>query len=88
MPTVHLRIRGRVQGVGFRYFTLETAQALGVHGWVQNVPTGDVEAVGQGDQASLDAWVDRLRKGPSMARVDDIRLESENTESFDSFEIR
>ncbi len=65
-------VRGRVQGVGFRYFTLRQARALGVTGWVRNEPDRSVSLEAEGPRASLEALLDALRQGPSAARVTDV----------------
>lgn len=69
---VHLRIQGRVQGVYYRASCRQQAQALGLCGWVRNRWDGSVEAVAEGPQASLDAFVAWCRQGPPSARVDDL----------------
>ena len=64
-------VRGRVQGVGFRYFVLWEAQRLGLRGYVRNQLGGrGVEVVAEGGRADLNALVARLRIGPPVARVD------------------
>ena len=70
--TKHLIISGRVQGVGFRYFTKKSAESLGVSGWVKNLRSGDVEAVLQGNLESVTEMMNRLETGPTTARVDEI----------------
>ena len=67
---------GRVQGVGFRYFTQDTARREGLTGVVRNLPDGRVEAVAQGDLESLERFEAALRRGPSRARVDSIDIDS------------
>jgi len=69
MHRVHLVIQGRVQGVGFRYFVLRRAQALGLHGWVRNRADGAVETEAEGGRPALDDFVDAMRQGPPAARV-------------------
>ena len=71
--TKHVIISGRVQGVGFRYFTKKSAESLGVSGWVKNLRSGDVEAVLQGSSESVDEMMNRLEAGPTTARVDEIK---------------
>ncbi len=71
--TKHVIISGRVQGVGFRYFTKKSAESLGVSGWVKNLRSGDVEAVLQGSSESIDEMMNRLEAGPTTARVDEIK---------------
>ena len=63
-------VRGRVQGVGFRYFVHREAMALGLTGWVANEQDGSVKCVAVGDRAVLDAFLERLRAGPPAAIVD------------------
>jgi acylphosphatase len=68
-------IGGRVQGVGFRMFTEARAAAEGVHGYVQNLPDGRVEALVEGDQESVDRIELALRRGPAGARVESFEVE-------------
>ena len=67
-------VRGRVQGVGFRYFAQREAMALGVAGWVRNMDDGRVEVFGQGSPALLDAFQGRLWQGPQWAEVRDVEV--------------
>jgi acylphosphatase len=62
-------VQGRVQGVGYRYFVQREADALGVCGFVRNLPDGSVEVVAEGSEALMTQLEERLRKGPSFARV-------------------
>lgn len=69
-------VRGRVQGVGFRWFVWREAQRLGLGGFAHNLPDGRVEVVSQGSEEALDAMERVLTRGPTMARVDAVeRLE-------------
>jgi len=72
MPTtiVQVTITGRVQGVWFRGWTVETATALGLDGWVRNRRDGAVEALFAGPSDLVEAMVEKCRRGPRMARVD------------------
>ncbi len=85
-----LLISGRVQGVCFRHYTRKTALANGVCGWVRNLPDGRVEAVIEGPPDAVQATIAWCRRGPEMAQVDRIEVESEETLSaeFAGFEIR
>ena len=65
-------ITGLVQGVGYRYTTLRTAQELGLRGWVRNLPDGSVETWAQGKGAVLDEFIRFLRQGPRAARVQSV----------------
>jgi len=73
--TVRVRIAGRVQGVGFRYWTEETACGLGLAGWVRNRRDGAVEALIVGDEAAVGEMIKACRRGPSLARVDEIDVD-------------
>jgi acylphosphatase len=68
---VHVLVSGQVQGVGFRYATVDEARRLGVRGWVRNLPDGRVEAEAEGERAAVEALVRYLERGPPLARVDD-----------------
>jgi acylphosphatase len=83
-------IRGRVQGVGYRAFTEERAVALGLGGWVRNLPDGGVEAVVCGGEATLARLEHDLRQGPPAARVELIeRRACDASESIpERFEVR
>jgi acylphosphatase len=65
-------VRGRVQGVGFRWFVEREAHALGVAGWVRNNADGSVEVMAQGTTLQLSALKSKLRQGPRAARVDNV----------------
>ena len=65
-------VRGRVQGVGFRWFVEREAHILGIAGWVRNNSDGSVEVLGQGTREQLLGLRSRLRQGPRAARVDDV----------------
>ena len=70
MQTLHLRISGRVQGVGFRWFVREEARRLGLSGWVMNLGSGDVEVTAGGAPDSLERLRRAVGVGPSGAMVD------------------
>ncbi|KAA2214391.1 acylphosphatase [Teichococcus oryzae] len=67
-----VRIRGRVQGVGYRDWMVGEATRLGVQGWVRNRADGSVEALVAGDAAAVGALLTACRKGPALARVEQI----------------
>jgi acylphosphatase len=86
---VHVRIGGRVQGVGFRYFALREAQEHGVTGWVRNLSDGGVEARVEGSAEKVNAFLASLREGPRMSRVEEFDVRDvEATETFRRFEVR
>lgn len=68
-------VSGRVQGVGFRYFVQDHAAVEGVHGYVQNLPDGRVEAFVEGDEEAVLRVERAVRRGPPGARIDDVRSE-------------
>jgi acylphosphatase len=72
--TRHLLITGLVQGVGYRAGFASRARALGLSGWVRNRFDGSVEAVVQGDDASVEQIIAWARRGPAGARVADVRV--------------
>jgi len=82
-------IRGRVQGVGYRYFAQGVAERLGVRGFVRNLPSGDVEVFAEADGGTLELFKQELEQGPRMSRVTEI-IESdvESSGLYSSFQIR
>ncbi len=77
MEAVRARIRvtGMVQGVAFRASTVDEARRLGLRGFVRNLPDGSVEAEAEGERSAVEALVRWCRRGPRMARVDDVEVE-------------
>jgi acylphosphatase len=71
--TRHLQIRGRVQGVGFRFYMQRKAEELGVTGWVRNRLDGSVEAMLQGAPESVEAMISWARRGPRSAVVSELK---------------
>lgn len=81
-------IRGRVQGVGFRFFVTRNARALGVSGTVRNRADGAVEAILQAEAVeSVEEMVDRVRRGPPPARVEEVDVEDLEAKPYRGFEI-
>ena len=77
---VHYLVKGRVQGVGFRWFVQREAAELGLRGWVRNTDHGDVEVLAAGEPSELAELKDALHKGSRGSRVDAV-LEDELAES-------
>ena len=75
MERLHAVIHGEVQGVGFRYFLLDSARPLGLQGWVRNRSDGAVELVAEGERAKLELLLRAARQGPRHARVDTVDVE-------------
>jgi acylphosphatase len=80
-------VRGRVQGVGFRFFAERAARELGVRGWVRNLPDGCVESVAEGDEGAVTAYIARLEQGPWGARVEGVEVDAFSPQGFSSFEV-
>ncbi len=81
-------VRGRVQGVGFRWFVAREAHLLGVAGWVRNKSDGSVEVMAQGTSEQLAGLHGRLREGPRASRVDEVQVsEAEPQPGLESFRI-
>jgi acylphosphatase len=86
---VHIWVRGRVQGVGFRAFVQQIALQLNLKGWVRNVGWDQVEAIAEGDKAVLEKFVEVVRVGPRASHVEDARVEWESASGeFASFEVK
>ncbi len=93
MSTDHERLSAtvtrRVQGVGFRHFTMTKARALGLRGWVRNEPGGAVQFVAEGAREELRTLLEAVQDGPRSARVRDVQAEWETAEgAFDGFGVR
>ncbi|MBN1867963.1 acylphosphatase [Candidatus Sumerlaeota bacterium] len=89
MPRKRLVVSGRVQGVGFRFFTLEEAERLGVAGWVRNRSDGAVEIEAQAPEPTLDAFVRVIGEGPAFGRVRSIEsTDLHEVEGDSEFRIR
>ncbi|HDH96427.1 MAG TPA: acylphosphatase [Proteobacteria bacterium] len=87
LAAAHVYISGRVQGVFFRYSTEQEAKAAGVCGWVRNLPDGRVEAFFEGPRESVERMIRWCRKGPPMARVDDVQVEWVEPKGYENFRI-
>jgi acylphosphatase len=83
-------IEGQVQGVGFRYFAIRSAQRIGIKGWVRNLPDGRVETVGDGTPDQLARYESELRRGPPLASVTILQVMEilDESEPLSSFQIR
>ncbi len=86
----HIRLQGRVQGVGFRAFVEYCAHRIdGLTGWVRNVGYDTVEAVAEGQRADVELFIQMIKDGPSAARVDEAKVEWETpTGEFTQFGVR
>ena len=84
----HVRVSGRVQGVFFRAWTQGQARELEISGWIRNCPDGSVEAHLVGEEDAVARMVERMRHGPSDARVDAVIVEEVEPETTGRFELR
>ena len=86
---LHAIVKGRVQGVGFRYFTQERATVLGLLGWVRNRWDGTVEVTAEGDRQDLEKLLQALRRGPRASTVSGVRPEwQEASGEFEYFKVK
>lgn len=85
--TVHVRIEGRVQGVGFRAWVENEATGLGLDGWVRNRRDGTVEAVFGGDPDSVAEMLRRCKIGPPAARVTRVDVVAEDVQVDSGFQV-
>lgn len=85
---LHIKISGQVQGVNFRYYTIELARQLNLVGWVKNTEDGGVEISAQGEENNLQKLLEWAYHGPSSARVEDVEFEwGDGKDNFDGFRV-
>jgi acylphosphatase len=87
MPTVHLLITGKVQGVFYRATAKKVAGDLGVKGWIKNTKDDNVEATITGTEEQLKQFIEWCNKGPARAKVSEVTVTKVADEFFDDFEI-
>jgi len=84
-----IKVYGRVQGVNFRYFTVQKASELGLKGWVANQEDGSVLIVAEGQEEALEKLAQWAKKGPPLALVTKIEISQDPYQGeFDDFQIR
>jgi len=83
----YARVRGRVQGVGFRYSATREAHRLRLNGWVRNAGNGDVEVWAEGAEEKLKTFLAWLRRGPQFSRVDSVEKEDKTPRGFGDFGV-
>ncbi len=86
---VHIWVKGRVQGVGFRSHVEYNALQIGVLGWVRNIGYDTVETVAEGTKFQIDEFIQMVKQGPRVSRVDEARVEYEETTGMlDGFTVK
>lgn len=89
MAHYEIKITGRVQGVGFRQFVKDKANDFDISGWVKNMPDGSVFVKAEGEEKDMEPFIDHLKRGPSMGRVDNLSKEKfDSKNDFSEFQIR
>ncbi len=89
LKRVHVWVKGRVQGVGFRAHVQYGARQIGVTGWVRNVGYDTVEAVGEGERERLEQLIEVIKAGPLGSHVEESNVEWQNaTGEFVDFQLR
>lgn len=88
METIRLIITGKVQGVFYRASAKKKAEELSVVGWIKNTTEGNVEAVITGITQELEDFIQWCKSGPAKAVVEDVRIEKQEFQEFDTFKIK
>jgi acylphosphatase len=88
LPAARFVVKGRVQGVGYRYFVLRHAEELGLAGFARNLPDGSVEVMAEGNEAGLEELAGRLAEGPSFAHVTSVEREPRAERGASGFHVR
>ncbi len=87
MKTIHLLIKGKVQGVFYRATAKKVADQLGVNGWIKNTKEGNVEVIATSNEETLNEFVNWCKQGPKGSKVTDVVLTTKNPEAFNGFSI-
>ena len=74
MPRYNITVKGRVQGVGFRYFVQSISINMNLSGWVKNLDNGNVEFEVESDEEFLDLFLQKLKKGNGFSRIEDLDI--------------
>ncbi|OGC62634.1 hypothetical protein A3J33_01725 [candidate division WWE3 bacterium RIFCSPLOWO2_02_FULL_53_10] len=89
LARAHLKIHGKVQNVGFRFYTHRKASAAGLTGWIKNAGETQVEIVFEGDKKKIEECIDSCSRGPLFSQVGKIEVEWDKpTGEFKRFEVR
>ena len=82
-----IRVRGQVQGVGYRRYAQRTAGECRIHGWARNLRTGEVEILALGNETALEKYLKLLRQGPPFGRVEELTTQPAELEKINDFSI-
>ncbi len=86
---LHIVVSGKVQGVGFRYYTQMRAAQYGVTGWVKNMEDGSVEIIAVGQPEDLQLFIESVREGNPFSKVNNMEIHTrEKTDPYPSFKIK
>jgi acylphosphatase len=88
MPTVHLLIKGKVQGVFYRASAKEVADGLGITGWIKNTANGDVEAMASGNAEQVRQFIAWCERGPQKAIVEHVISTPQEEIAFNVFSVK
>jgi len=89
MKTLHVNVRGRVQGVFYRDYSKRQAESLNISGWIRNMPDGSVEAIISGRDSDVEQMVEWFQTGSPLSNVTSVQAEEIfPTEKLKNFEIR
>jgi acylphosphatase len=89
LACAHIRVRGRVQGVGFRSYIQQVGTQMGLKGWVRNVGYDGVEIMVEGEQLKVDKFIELAKAGPRASRVDETSVEWEMySGNFKGFNVK
>ncbi len=87
--TRHIRIHGKVQGVGYRFYVTRVARRLDLKGWIRNLRDGSVESMVEGEKEKIDEWIDDVREGPRYAEITKIDQETRSfTGQLSDFDVQ
>lgn len=86
--SIIIKVSGKVQNVGFRFYTKKTAQNYDINGYVKNLPDGSVYIEAEAEDYIIDQFVEWCRKGPSWARVEKIHIQENDIMNYQDFRIR
>ena len=88
MKTLQIKVIGKVQGVGFRYYTEKRAKQYEIKGFVQNKTDGSVYIEAEGEDSDVRALADWCEKGPAWSRVREVKISELPFVGYDSFEVK